>query len=130
LVAITAAVLAMDLGGCMMVGPDYVRPEADVNPSRLESNRLQVERQQEIVAKRARLAAVERKIAGIVAAIEDGSYNKSLTERLGALESEQEVLERELAQSPAVRQESAEIREWWTAFDDPASVAIRSSRED
>ncbi len=35
-VAITAAVLFIDLAGCT-VGPDYVRPEADVNPSWLES---------------------------------------------------------------------------------------------
>jgi NodT family efflux transporter outer membrane factor (OMF) lipoprotein len=107
-----------------MVGPDYVRPEAEVNPSWLESNRLQAERHQEIVAKRARLAAVERKIAGIVAAIEDGNYNRSLTERLGVLESEQEVLEEELAQIPALQEEPAEIREWWTAFDDPVLTRL------
>ncbi|MEE8606384.1 MAG: efflux transporter outer membrane subunit [Nitrospiraceae bacterium] len=63
LVAITAAVLVMPLGGCMMVGPDYVRPKADVNPSWLES-------------------------------------------------------------SPALRKEPAEIREWWTAFDDPVLTRL------
>ncbi len=36
-VAITAALLVIDLAGCT-VGPDYVRPEADVNPSWLESS--------------------------------------------------------------------------------------------
>jgi NodT family efflux transporter outer membrane factor (OMF) lipoprotein len=63
LVAITAAVLVMALEGCMMVGPDYVRPEADVNPSWLES-------------------------------------------------------------SPALPEEPAEIREWWTAFDDPVLTRL------
>ncbi len=62
LVAITAVVLIMTLGGCML-GPDYVRPEADVNPSWLES-------------------------------------------------------------SPALREEPAEIREWWTAFEDPVLTRL------
>ncbi len=55
LVVVTVAVLG--LGGCT-VGPDYVRPEASVNSSWLES-------------------------------------------------------------APALQDEPAEIREWWTAFDDP-----------
>ncbi|MGB5330295.1 MAG: RND transporter, partial [Gammaproteobacteria bacterium] len=55
LILITVAGLV--LGGCT-VGPDYVRPEADVNPSWLES-------------------------------------------------------------SETLQEEPAEIREWWTAFDDP-----------
>ena len=63
LVAITATVLVMALGGCMMVGPDYVRPEADVDSSWLES-------------------------------------------------------------SPALQEEPAEIREWWTAFDDPVLTRL------
>ena len=63
LVAITATVLVMALGGCMMVGPDYVRPEADGNSSWLES-------------------------------------------------------------SPALQEEPAEIREWWTAFDDPVLTRL------
>ena len=37
MIVITAVLLVMTLGGCMMVGPDYVRPEADVNPSWLVS---------------------------------------------------------------------------------------------
>jgi len=63
LIAITAAVLVLDFGGCMRVGPDYVRPEVDVNPSWLES-------------------------------------------------------------SPLLREEPAEIREWWTAFDDPVLIGL------
>ena len=38
LVAVVSAVLVLALGGCMMVGPNYVRPKADVNPSWLESS--------------------------------------------------------------------------------------------
>ena len=81
-----------------LLAPDLVR--AFVEEFQAEVNRLQGERQQAITAKRARLASVGRKIAGILAAIEDGAYNRSLTERLGALEDEQEALTRELAQSP------------------------------
>ena len=81
-----------------LLAPDLVR--AFVEEFQAEVNRLQAERQQAITAKRARLASVGRKIAGILAAIEDGAYNRSLTERLGTLEDEQEALTRELAQSP------------------------------
>ena len=61
-VTITAAALVMNLGGCM-VGPDYVRPDADVNSSWLDS-------------------------------------------------------------SPALQDEPAEIREWWTVFDDPVLTSL------
>ena len=60
--AITAAVLVMALGGCM-VGPDYKRPPAEVNDSWLES-------------------------------------------------------------SPTISDEPAEIREWWTSFNDPVMTAL------
>ena len=61
--AITAAVLVMALGGCMMVGPDYKRPTAEVNDSWLES-------------------------------------------------------------SPTISYEPAEVREWWTSFNDPVMTAL------
>jgi NodT family efflux transporter outer membrane factor (OMF) lipoprotein len=60
LVVITVA--GLGLGGCT-VGPDYVRPEADVNPSWLES-------------------------------------------------------------APALQDEPAEIRAWWTVFDDPVLTRL------
>ena len=63
LLVIAAAVLVMALGGCMMVGPDYVRPEASVNSSWLES-------------------------------------------------------------SPTILDEPAEVREWWTSFNDPVLTAL------
>jgi len=81
-----------------LMAPELVR--TFVEEFQAEVNRLQAERQQAIAAKSTRLASVERKIAGILAAIEDGNYNRSLTERLGALEDEQDALTRELAQSP------------------------------
>ncbi len=81
-----------------LMDPELVR--TFVEEFQAEANRLQAARQQEITARRARLAAVGRKIAGILAAIEDGNYNRSLTERLGVLEGEQETLTRELAQTP------------------------------
>ncbi len=63
LVVITAAVLVMALGGCMMVGPDYTRPTAEVNDSWLEA-------------------------------------------------------------SPTISDEPAEVREWWTSFNDPVMTAL------
>jgi outer membrane protein TolC len=56
------AVATLGLGGCT-VGPDYLRPEADVNPAWLES-------------------------------------------------------------SPALQEEPAEVREWWTVFDDPVLTSL------
>ncbi len=74
-----------------LMGPELV--QTFVEEFQAEANRLQAARQQEITARRARLAAVERKIDGILAAIEDGNYNRSLTQRLGAMEGQQEALE-------------------------------------
>ncbi len=81
-----------------LMAPELVR--TFIEEFQAEANRLHAEQQAEITAKRSRLQAVERKIAGILAAIEDGNYNRSLTERLGDLEGEQETLQRELAQIP------------------------------
>ncbi len=81
-----------------LMAPELVRTL--IEEFQAEANRLHAEQQAEITAKRSRLQAVERKIAGILAAIEDGNYNRSLTERLGDLEGEQETLQRELAQIP------------------------------
>jgi len=81
-----------------LMAPELVR--TFIEEFQAEANRLQAARQQEIAARRARLEAVGRKIAGILAAIEDGNYNRSLTERLGVLEGEQEALTRELNQAP------------------------------
>ena len=81
-----------------LMAPELVR--TFVEEFQAEVNRLQAEHQQEIAAKRSHLDAINRKIAGILTAIEDGNYNRSLTQRLGALEGEQEALERELNQIP------------------------------
>ena len=84
-----------------LMAPELVR--TFIEEFQAEANRLQAARQQEIAARRARLEAVGRKIAGILAAIEDGNYNRSLTERLGVLEGEQEALTQELDQAPPRR---------------------------
>ncbi len=81
-----------------LMGPELV--QTFVEEFQAEANRLQAARQHKITARRTHLAAVGRKIAGILAAIEDGNYNRSLTERLGVLEGKQETLTRELAQTP------------------------------
>ncbi len=67
-----------------LMAPELVR--TFIEEFQAEVNRSQAERQAEITAKRSRLQAVERKIAGIITAIEDGNYNKTLTERLSSLE--------------------------------------------
>jgi site-specific DNA recombinase len=66
-----------------------------------EINRLQANQQRDLGARRGRLDAVGRKIAGIVSAIEAGNYNRSLTDRLSALEEEQKQLEEEIGHSPS-----------------------------
>ena len=53
-----------------------------------EINRVAAEKSQQYGANRQQLAAVERKITGIVSAIEDGNYSRTLSDRLGALERE------------------------------------------
>jgi hypothetical protein len=80
------------------MAPELVR--TFIEEFQAEVNHLQAERQAKMNAKRSRLQAVERKISGIVTAIEDGNYNKTLTERLSSLEREQETLEQDLAQFP------------------------------
>jgi hypothetical protein len=81
-----------------LMAPELVR--TFIEEFQAEVNHLQAERQAKMNAKRSRLQAVERKISGIVTAIEDGNYNKTLTERLSSLEREQETLEQDLSQFP------------------------------
>ena len=65
-----------------------------------ETNRLNCERRAAGEADRKALAEVEKKIAEIVAAIEDGGYTRALTDRLRKLEAEQDVLTERLASAP------------------------------
>lgn len=65
-----------------------------------EVNRAAAERGLQSTAHRQRLAAVERKIAGIITAVEQGSYSRALGDRLAALEREQDSLKALLADVP------------------------------
>ena len=66
-----------------------------------ETNRLNRERRASGESDRKELAGVEKKIADIVAAIEDGGYTRALTDRLRELEARQDELRERLATAPA-----------------------------
>ena len=65
-----------------------------------ETNRLNRQRRVAGEADRTALAEVEKKIAEIVTAIEDGGYTRALTDRLRKLEAEQDALTERLASAP------------------------------
>ncbi len=65
-----------------------------------EINRLNRERRTANEADRAALAEVEKKIAEIVAAIEEGGYTRALTDRLRKLEAKQDALTDRLENAP------------------------------
>ena len=65
-----------------------------------ETNRLNRERRSAGEADRRALAEVEKKIAEIVAAIEDGGYTRALTDHLRKLEAEQDALTERLSSVP------------------------------
>ena len=65
-----------------------------------EVNRAAAEREQQFKADGVHLAAIERKIAGIVAAVEEGNYNRALADRLAELERQQELLRARLREGP------------------------------
>jgi site-specific DNA recombinase len=94
-----------------------------------EANRMAAEREQQFRADRLQLESVERKIAGIVAAIEEGNYSRALGDRLSHLERQQELLQarrREAPPSivrlhPRLAEVYAErVRQLETALNDPA----------
>jgi site-specific DNA recombinase len=66
-----------------------------------EMNRTAREATHKAAALRQDLGAIERKIAGIVRAIEDGAYNPTLTRRLTELEQQKAAAERTLAAAGA-----------------------------
>ena len=70
-----------------------------------EVNRSAAETSRRVAANRLQHATIERKIAGIVSAIEDGAYCRALSDRLGALEREKESLSLLVAEgiAPVVR---------------------------
>jgi len=62
-----------------------------------ESIHLRKEASSRLVQATARLAEVERRIAGIAESIENGAWNKTLSQRLDELEREQVTLQEEAA---------------------------------
>ena len=79
-------------------------PEAAAEAMRAyaeETNRLNRERRANGESDRKELTRVEKKIADIVAAIEDGGYTRALTDRLRELEARQDELRERLAIAPA-----------------------------
>jgi hypothetical protein len=65
-----------------------------------EVNRLAAEKSQIRAQDEGRLAAVQRKIASMIRAIEDGLYQPSMKARMVELEAEKAVLEERLAAAP------------------------------
>ena len=79
-------------------------PEAAAEAMRAyaeETNRLNRERRASGESDRRELAGIEKKIADIVAAIEDGGYTRALTDRLRELEARQDELRERLAPARA-----------------------------
>ena len=66
-----------------------------------ETNRLNRERRASGAGDRKELAAVEKKIATMIAAIEDGGYVRGMSDRLRELEARQDELAERLAAAPA-----------------------------
>ena len=62
-----------------------------------EWNRLQAEAGTSLVARRGEIAAVKRRIDGLIQAIEEGLYEPSMKTRMQGLERRREALEAELA---------------------------------
>ena len=87
------------LGGLRerMMAPELVA--AFVEEFNAELRRLAGEAEADYAVARRTIAEVERKIAGIVKAIEDGAYHPTLKERLTILEREKEVASAKLASS-------------------------------
>jgi site-specific DNA recombinase len=81
-----------------LMSPELVREF--IRAFQEEANRAAAERGQELRADRLHLEAVERKIAGIVAAVEEGNYSRALGERLAELERQQELLRDRLRDHP------------------------------
>ena len=87
------------LGGLKkLMAPELVREF--VRAFQEEVNQALVERERLAASRRSELAKVERKIAGIVTAIEDGRHSRVLSDRLTALEREQEELQASVAEAP------------------------------
>jgi site-specific DNA recombinase len=65
-----------------------------------EVNRTAAEDERQFKADRQQLETIERKIAGIVAAVEEGNYSRALGDRLAELERQQESLQARQGEAP------------------------------
>jgi DNA invertase Pin-like site-specific DNA recombinase len=81
-----------------LLAPDLVREF--IRMFQEEMNRANAEREQQFTADRQQLDSIRRKIAGIVSAIEEGSYSRALGDRLADLEKHQELLDARLSEAP------------------------------
>jgi site-specific DNA recombinase len=81
-----------------LMAPELVREF--IRAFQEEANRAAAELEQQVRADRLHLEAIERKIAGIVAAVEEGNYSRALGDRLAELERQQEVLRDRLSGAP------------------------------
>jgi hypothetical protein len=81
-----------------LLAPEHV--EEFVRAFQEEVNRLAAEQTQTRVADKGRLEAVQRKIASMIRAIEDGLYQPSMKARMAELEQEKVTLEERLAAAP------------------------------
>jgi site-specific DNA recombinase len=79
-----------------LMAPELVREF--IHAFQEEANRTTAEHEQQFKAGRLQLESVERKIAGIVAAIEEGNYSRALGDRLSDLERQQETLQARLSE--------------------------------
>jgi uncharacterized protein involved in exopolysaccharide biosynthesis len=74
--------------------------EAFVAEFQAEANRLAQEAEQSVVTLRQELASIDRGLANMLKAIEDGLYNSSMKERMAALETRKAELEAAFESAP------------------------------
>ena len=81
-----------------LMAPELVREF--IRAFQEEANRAAAELEQQFRADRLQVEVVERKIAAIVAAIEEGHSSRALSDRLAALERQQDSLRAQLSEMP------------------------------
>ena len=109
-----------------LMAPELVREF--IRAFQEEANRTAREQDQHSKADRIQLQLVERKITGIVTAVEEGRYSRVLGDRLSELESQHEQLRLRLSESPtSVRPHprladiyANKVRELERSLNDPA----------
>ena len=109
-----------------LMAPELVREF--IRAFQEEANRAAREQDQRLKADRIQLQLVDRKITGIVTAVEEGRYSRVLGDRLSELESQQEQLRLRLSETPtSVRLHprladiyANKVRELERSLNDPA----------